>query len=277
MFHQLNLNNQLDEIISIVRYFRPDYIVNFAAQGMVAESWDKPEQWFQTNCLAIMNFGHQLLGEEYLKRFVQISTPEVYGSCTGITEANAKLHPSTPYAASKACGDLSLYPFFVKKGFPLVITRATNVYGPHQQLYRIIPRTILYLLMGKKILLDGGGKAIKSYMHIRDVCDATMKITRSGRNGEVYHISPDNYGIRICDLVNMICKKMKKNYKKCIKMKANRDGQDAKYVISSNKLREAFGWKPTIELDEGIDEVISWIEENYKELIKTSMNYVHKP
>ena len=144
-FHALNLNNQLDEIVSVIKEFRPDYIVNFSAQGMVAQSWDNPDQWFKTNGIALMSLADRLKQENYLKRFVQISTPEVYGSCSGHIKEDAPLNPSTPYAASKACGDLSLIPYHKNYDFPVVFTRATNVYGAHQQLYRIIPRTMIYI------------------------------------------------------------------------------------------------------------------------------------
>ena len=276
-FYQLDLNSQIDEIMSLIRDNRPDYIINFAAQGMVAQSWQNPDQWFRTNCLAIMNLANNLVSENYLKRYVQISSPEVYGSCSGLKEEEASLRPSTPYAASKACGDLSLYPFFLNKGLPLVYTRATNVYGPYQQLFRIIPRTIIYIKKVKKIQLHGGGKAVKSYIHIRDVCDATLKIARDGRNGEVYHISPGNGGVSIYNLVQMICRKMDKNPEDCVEMVEDRFGQDAEYEIDSTKVRKELCWKPTIDLDKGVSEVIVWIEKYYNELIETPMDYIHKP
>ena len=110
----------------------------------------------------------------------------MYGSCSGRIKEDTPLNHSTPYAASKASGDLSLMPYFKNYNFPLVYTRSTNVYGAYQQLYRIIPRTILYIKKGRKIQLQGGGKAVKSYIHIHDVSDATLKITRNGTNGEIY-------------------------------------------------------------------------------------------
>lgn len=276
-FHQLDLNTQLNEITATIRDFKPHYIVNFAAQGMVAQSWQKPDEWFKTNCLSIMNLGSMLSDEKYLKRYVQISSPEVYGSCHGLKEEDARLMPSTPYAASKACGDLSLYPYYLNKGFPLVYTRATNVYGPYQQLYRIIPRAIIYIKQGKKIPLQGRGRAVKSYIHIRDVCDATLRIAREGKNGEVYHISPDGAGISIRELVSIICDKMGKRFEDCVLETPDRLGQDAVYIIDSSKIRAGLGWAPKISLNEGIDEVIAWVERYFDELIKTPMDYIHKP
>jgi dTDP-glucose 4,6-dehydratase len=276
-FHQLNLNDDTEKIVSIIRDFETDYIVNFAAQGMVAESWSNPEQWFQTNCFGLMKLADRLTAENVpLKRFVQVSSPEVYGASTGETEEEAHYKPSSPYAASKAAGDLSLYPYYLHKGLPVVYTRATNVYGPYQQPYRIIPRSILFIKKGLKIQLHGGGRAVKSYIHIRDVCDATLKIARNGRNGEVYHISPDNHGISIHDLVGKICTRMGRKMEGCVEIVAERFGQDDTYVINSDKLRQELGWHSLVSLEEGLDEVITWVEENYTELRKLPFHYIHK-
>ena len=276
-FHALDLNKHLNEIVSVIREFRPDYIVNFSAQGMVAQSWENPGQWFQTNSMALMRLADKLKRESYLKRFVQISTPEVYGSCTGYIKEGAPLNPSTPYAASKASGDLSLIPFYKNYNFPVVFTRATNVYGAHQQLYRIIPRTVMYIKNNKKIQLQGGGRAVKSYIHIRDVCAATLEITRSGAAGEIYHISPDGEGISIVDLVSMICAKMGLPLDDCVTITEERLGQDALYLINSDKLRESLGWRPQISLEKGIAEVIDWVEENFDVLQSSPLDYIHQP
>jgi len=276
-FYRLDLNRDLKKIMKVVRQFEPHFVVNFAAQGMVGQSWQEPQQWFQTNCLAMMNFAKNLTQETYLKRYVHISSPEVYGSCQNITEEEAVLRPSTPYAASKACGDLSLYPFFATKGFPLTYTRATNVYGPYQQLYRIIPRTIYSIKKGLKIPLEGGGRAVKSYIHIKDVCDVTLKIARSGNNGEVYHISPDGNGISIRELVELICEIMKVSFSDAVEMTKERMGQDAVYIINSQKVRREFSWKPQINLRDGLLETIRWIEEFLPEFGDGDLHYRHKP
>ena len=276
-FHHLDLNKDLIKIVEVIREFRPDYIINFSAQGMVAQSWDKPKQWFQTNCLGIMSLVHELKEDNYLKRFIQVSSPEVYGSCSGRIKEDAPLNPSTPYAASKASGDLSLMPYFKNYNFPLVYTRSTNVYGAYQQLYRIIPRTILYIKKGRKIQLQGGGKAVKSYIHIHDVSDATLKITRNGTNGEIYHISPDGDGITIYNLVAKVAARLDKKGEDCIEVVEDRQGQDAAYVIDSSKIRNELGWASKINLDEGIDEVIAWVEQHFEELAQLPQEYIHKP
>src|SRR5207253_11451808 len=115
---------------------------------------------------------------------------------------------STPYAASKAAGDLSLFTFYKNFGFPLVMIRATNVYGAHQQLFKIIPRSAIYLKLGKTIELHGGGTAIKSYIHIRDVSVGELAVMEKGEMGQIYHLSPDA-GVSVKKVVEEICLKMK--------------------------------------------------------------------
>jgi dTDP-glucose 4,6-dehydratase len=275
-FHCLDLNLHLEEIIDVIKNFRPDYIVNFSAQGMVGQSWEAPEQWFRTNCIALMNLANALKEEKYLKRFVQISSPEVYGSCQGTITEDAQLSPSTPYAASKAAGDLSLLPFFKNFNFPLVFTRATNVYGPHQALYRIIPRSIISIKNGDRIPLHGGGVAVKSFIHIRDVCVATLAIARKGESGQVYHISPENGDISIKEVVRLICEKLEKSFDSSVEIMDERLGQDAFYIIDSTKIRKELGWKPTIGFEQGLNEVISWVEKNFDELLKHPREYIHR-
>ena len=110
-FYQLDLNRDLAAIMQIVEEFRPDYIVNFAAQSMVAESWQNPEHWFQTNVVATIKFHDKLRNCDFLKKYVHVSTPEVYGTCQGLVAENTNYNPSTPYAVSRAAADMSLMSF----------------------------------------------------------------------------------------------------------------------------------------------------------------------
>ena len=274
-FYQMDLNKHMPEIINLLDSFEPDYVVNFAAQSEVAPSWDNPAQWFQTNAVAITELAYVLKDRKYLKRYVHISSPEVYGTCKGVVREDAPLKPSTPYAASKAAGDLSLFTFFKNNNFPLVTVRSTNVYGAHQQLFKIIPRAIIYIKMGKTVELHGGGHAIKSYIHIRDISRGELLAMEKGRAGEIYHLSP-NKGIAVRDVLKIICDKMEIAFEKATKTVAERPGQDAAYVIDSSKARQEFVWRPEITYDEGISGVIEWIEDNWDEIQKESLEYVHK-
>ena len=251
-FYQMDLNKNLNDMMELFDQRRPDVIVNFAAQSEVGPSWENPEQWFRTNCIGIVNLTHNLKDREYLNRYVHISSPEVYGSCEGAVLESTPYNPSTPYAASKAAGDLFLFVLVKNFNFPLIMIRSTNVYGPHQQLFKIIPRSIIYMKMGKKIQLHGGGGAIKSFIHIRDVSDGIYRAIEKGRVGEIYHLSPKS-GYSARGIVEMISKKMGLDFDQVTETVGERLGQDARYVIDSTKARSELGWKPRISIGAGLD------------------------
>jgi dTDP-glucose 4,6-dehydratase len=275
-FYQMDLNRNMPGIIELLEQFQPDYIVNFAAQSEVAPSWEKPEQWFETNAVALAKLGNYLKGASYLKRYVHISSPEVYGTCSGTVMESAPLNPSTPYAASKAAGDLFLFTLVKNFRFPLVMIRSTNVYGARQQLFKIIPRTVIYLKKGLKVQLHGGGQAVKSYIHIRDISRGELAAMELGRPGEIYHLSPD-HGVRVRDVVGKICEIMRYSFAEAIEEVAERLGQDAAYIIDSGKARRELDWKPVISLDEGLDDVVRWVDSNWDMIQKEPLTYVHKP
>ncbi len=275
-FHQLDLNKDMGRIQGLLGEVKPDYVVNFAAQSEVGPSWEHPGQWFQTNAVAITELVHFLNRHKWLKRYVHISSPEVYGTCVGRVLEDYPLNPSTPYAASKAAGDLSIFTYWKNFQFPFVMIRSTNVYGPHQQLFKIIPRSFINIKLGKTIELHGGGRAVKSYIHIRDISRGEQAAMERGRPGEIYHLSPDA-GISVRDLVTKICASMGVDFNKATRDVEERLGQDAAYVIDSSKARAEFGWKPLIGMEEGLDQVRDWIERDW-EVIKTlPLAYQHKP
>ena len=274
-FHQMDLNTHMPQIIDLLDSFEPEYVVNFAAQSEVAPSWEHPEQWFQTNVVSLAKLMNALKARQYLKRYVHISSPEVYGTCEGRIIESAPLNPSTPYATSKAAADLFLFTLVKNFQFPLVVVRSTNVYGAHQQLFKIMPRAVIYTKMGKIIGLQGGGRAVKSYIHIRDISRGELLAMEKGRVGETYHLSPDK-GIAIRDLVQAICSKMGVAFEKATKPIDERPGQDAAYVIDSSKARQEFGWRPEITLEEGVSGVIKWVEDNWEEIQREPLQYIHK-
>ena len=274
-FHQLDLNHDLDKIMAIINSKKPEYIVNFAAQSMVAQSWDHPDHWFMTNLVSTVRFHDRLRHCDFLKKYVHISTPEVYGSCEGYIKESKSYHPSTPYAVSRAAADMSLHSFFNAYKFPVVFTRAANVYGPGQQLYRIIPRTILFIKMGKKLQLHGGGTSQRSFIHIQDVSGATLNIMKQASPGEIFHIAT-NDSITIRGLVELICNLMGVNFDDHIDVTEELLGKDSAYLLDSSKVRSTLGWKDQVSLKEGVLAVIQWIEQNFEVLKQQSLEYIHK-
>jgi len=274
-FEKLDINHDTNKIAASICDFRPDYIVNFAAQSMVAQSWEHPEHWYQTNIVGNVKLHDKIRHFNFLKKYVHVSTPEVYGNCAGRITELAPFNPSTPYAASRAACDLHLYTFFKQYKFPVVFTRAANVYGPGQQLYRIIPRAILYIKLGKKLQLHGGGNSVRSFVYIDDVASATLKIARKGAAADAYHISTDLY-ISIKDLVKLICEISKVDFKKVIEAVDERPGKDAAYLLDSSKLRKELSWADCVGLNEGIRKTIDWVSVNLQELKKHPVEYKHK-
>lgn len=273
-FHQLDLNDDLNAVVNLIQKNQVEYIINYAAQGMVAESWKSPEQWFKTNTISLVALLDKIHKFSFIKKFVQISTPEVYGICNQIKESMT-FSPSSPYAASKASADLILNAYQITHNFPVNFTRASNVYGPYQQLYRIIPKTMLSIKKGQKLPLHGGGKAIRSFIHVDDVSESTYKIATEAKAGEIYHLS-DDQAISIFNLVKMISNELNVDVNDYVDVTQDRIGQDSLYLMDSTKLFDDFGINPKIKLKDGIRTVIEWINHNYDELIGYPDYYIHK-
>jgi dTDP-glucose 4,6-dehydratase len=275
-FYQYDLNRDLDALMDLIHGEKPAFVINFAAQSMVAESWKNPDHWFTTNVVSTVRFHDRLRQCDFLKKYVHVTTPEVYGSTRGLIDENAPFNPSTPYAVSRAATDMNLKTFFAAYGFPVVFTRAANVFGPGQQLYRIIPRAILFIKLGRKLQLHGGGHSERSFIHIGDVADATMRILRNGIPGEAYHISTDRI-ISVRNLVHMICERMKARFDDCVEIVSERLGKDAAYRLDSSKLRDRLGWRDQISLEQGLDDTIAWVETFFEDLKAQPLDYIHKP
>ncbi len=275
-FYPYDLNKDLAALTELIQREKPAIVVNFAAQSMVAESWKNPEHWFETNVMATIRLHEVLRQCDFLDKYVHITTPEVYGSTDGFIKEDTPFNPSTPYAVSRAAADMSLKTYFDAYGFPVVFTRAANVYGPGQQLYRIIPRTILSVLTGKKLQLHGGGLSRRSFIHMRDVSSATHAIATRGINGQTYHISTDEI-VSVRELVERICAKLDVDFAANVEIVGERLGKDAAYMLDSSKLRQSLDWNVKVSLDEGLDECVSWVRQNLDAMQTMEWNYVHKP
>jgi dTDP-glucose 4,6-dehydratase len=275
-FHQLDLNKDLDGIIRVLNTFQPTYVVNFASQSMVAQSWEHPEHWFQTNTVATVKFHDQLRKCSWMEKYVHISTPEVYGPCSGLVKEDHPFNPSTPYAVSRAAGDMSLNSFVKAYDFPVVFTRAANVFGEYQQLYRIVPRAVLYFLTGRKLQLHGGGSSIRSFIHIDDVSRGTEAAAEHGEPGQVFHFATDR-NISIHDLVQLVADRMGVCFEDHVDVVGERLGKDSAYLLDCQLARDQLSWEPKIDLEEGIDRTIGWVRDNLDELLRQPQDYIHKP
>jgi dTDP-glucose 4,6-dehydratase len=275
-FVQADLNQDPERVMAALDAFAPSMVVNFAAQGMVAQSWLNPEHWYQTNVMANLRLHEALRRRSWLKKYVHVGTPEVYGTTSGVITESAPFNPSTPYAASRAACDLHLRTFFANYGFPVVWTRAANVYGAGQQLYRIIPRTLLSIQLGQRLPLHGGGHSVRSFIHIDDVARATLAIARNAPAGECYHLSTDRF-ISIRDLVKTLCELLGADFDRVVDIVDDRPGKDAAYTLDSTKARQTFGWTPTVSLEDGLRETVAWVAAHFETLRTQPLDYIHKP
>lgn len=274
-FKQLDLNQDLDRVMTLLDEHKPRLVFNFAAQSMVGESWDKPDDWMHTNVVTVARLAERLRHLDFLDRYVHVTTPEVYGSTDGWITEDAPVNPSTPYAVSRAAGDMLFKIYRETFGLPVVSTRAANVYGPGQPLYRIIPRTVFFLLTGRKLSLHGGGVSTRSFIHIDDVSEATWKIANEAPTGETFHISTNRI-ISIRELVETLCQMLGVNFEQAVEVAPERLGKDSAYWLNSDKLRK-LGWKDQITLETGLSEVVEWAQRNLSQLENQPIGYVHKP
>ena len=276
-FFRFDLNRDLAGIMALIDAERPAYVVNFAAQSMVGESWKSPEHWFQTNVVSTIKLHDQLRCRDFLQRYVHVTTPEVYGSVTGTIREDAPFNPSTPYAVSRAAADMSLRTFFETYDFPVVFTRAANVYGPGQQFYRIVPRTILSIRQHRKLGLQGGGRSLRSFIHIDDVCAATWSLMSAGVPGETYHISTDEFVTvrqlveRICGLARRVLRRVASRSRRTVSARMRQ------YALDSTKLRRDLGWREHVTLDQGLRDCVAWVDRHLPELLAQPFDYLHKP
>lgn len=270
-----NLNENSDHVIDAFQKEEITTVVNFAAQGMVAQSWLSPEDWYQANVVSLAKFLDRIRLETGVKKFVQFTTPEVYGSTQGWIKESFDFKPNTPYAISRAAGDWHLKALNENYGFPVIFTRAANVYGEGQPLYRIVPKVILFGLLGRKIPLQGGGKSVRSFIHISDVNNALDQVIENGALGNTYHISTKEL-VSIIQLVEIIAKKLNISLDDLVEIVDDRPGKDFAYQLDSQKIREELKWKNQITLDKGLDQTISWVEDNLDKLRKIPTDYVHR-
>ena len=275
-FYKYDLNTDNKKIIRLFKNIKTKFnVYNFASQSMVAQSWKYPIDWYKTNLISTVQIIENLRNMKKFNKYIHFTTPEVYGSTNKWIKENNVFLPSTPYAISRASMDFHLLALFKSFNFPVIFTRAANVYGPRQKLYRIVPKTIISILKNKKIPLYGGGKSTRSFIEISDVSDALWKISKNGKIGNTYHISTDRL-ITIKELVRLICKKMNKNFDQLVEIKKENSGKDLAYKLSSSKLKKELKWNSKVNLDSGIDKTLNWILKNYKKLKFENTYYIHK-
>jgi len=255
-FVKSNINNTRN-IESYISW--SDVVFNFAAESHVDRSISAPKPFIDSN----INGTHNLLEliRKYDKKFIQISTDEVFGSLKKESAIEkSPFDPASPYAASKAAAEMLVKSYFKTYDSDVIITRCTNNYGPQQYEEKLIPKIIMNANLNKKIPIYGTGKNIRDWIFVDDHCDALLKVLFKGKKGESYNISASNELTNI-QVVKKILKIMHKPTS-LIKFISDRLGHDYRYSMDSSKIRKQLKWKPKIEFDEGINQTINWYLHN---------------
>ena len=261
--------------------YKPDAIVNFAAESHVDRSIEAPSDFIQTNIV-----GTSVLLEEAAKyytkldtdkkkifRFLHVSTDEVFGELgkTGKFTEKTPYNPSSPYSASKASSDHLVRAWHITFELPVLITNCSNNYGPYQFPEKLIPLIIINAISDKKLPVYGKGENIRDWLYVEDHCDAIYTVLQKGKTGETYNIG-GNYEKTNLEIVETICKildeikpnKNGKSYKEQIIFAKDRPGHDFRYAMDITKIDKEFGWKPIESFQSGIRKTIEWYLDNEK-------------
>ncbi|MDD5224001.1 MAG: dTDP-glucose 4,6-dehydratase [bacterium] len=238
-----------------------DAVINFAAESHVDRSIESAGDFIRTNVtgtLALLEAARK----HGVKRFLQISTDEVYGSLgpTGKFVETSPLSPRSPYSASKAGADLLGLAFFETYQLPVLITRCSNNYGPYQFPEKLIPLMISNALEDKPLPVYGDGLQVRDWIHVEDHCRALLLVLEKGTPGEVYNVGGGNEWPNI-EIVKLILGALGKP-DSLIKYVADRPGHDRRYAIDFTRIERELGWRPRVDFAKGIKETIDWYVKN---------------
>jgi dTDP-glucose 4,6-dehydratase len=237
-----------------------DAIVNFAAETHVDRSILDPKDFLRTDILGT----HVLLEaqrERGIPRYLQVSTDEVYGDvAAGESTENDPLRPRSPYAASKAGADLQVLAYHVTYGAPVLITRGSNTYGPHQYPEKIVPLFVTNLIDDQPVPVYGDGEQIRDWLHVEDHARAILHVLECGETGSVYNVGAANPRTNL-QLTRLLVEGCGRSMETHVEHVTDRLGHDRRYALDTAKLR-ALGWSPRVRFDEGLRSTVAWYRAN---------------
>ena len=256
-FHEGDIRS-CDNLETIMR--RVDMVVNFAAESHVDNSIKSPFQFMSTNVIGTQNLLEKAKHSK-IKRFLHVSTDEVYGSISdGSWNELELLRPNSPYSASKAASDLITLAYGKTYGLDVCVTRSSNNYGPYQFPEKLIPLFITNIILGRKLPLYGTGENIRDWIHVDDNCRAIFEVLIKGQSGEIYNIGGRNE-ITNVDLTKWILKLMNKDESE-ITFVVDRLGHDLRYSVDTNKIQAGIGYAARVKFESGLQETIQWYVNN---------------
>lgn len=238
-----------------------DAIVNFAAETHVDRSIVEPDAFLKTDVLGTHTL-LEVVRDLAIGRMVHVSTDEVYGSAdSGSSCETDRLRPSSPYAASKAGGDLAALAHHTTYGTPIVITRGSNTYGPNQYPEKLIPLFVTNALEGEKLPLYGDGLNVRDWLHVDDHCAGIEAALLRGALGDVYNIGGGNERTNR-EITTIILDELGLDWDESVRQVADRPGHDRRYSITCDKARDQLGWRPEVDFEQGLRETIRWYRDN---------------
>lgn len=255
--------------------FKPDVIMNLAAETHVDRSIEGPAPFIETNIVGTFVLLNEALtfwrgldaAEKETFRFHHISTDEVFGSlgAEGVFTEDSPYRPNSPYSASKAASDHLVRAWAQTYGLPVLISHSSNNYGPYQFPEKLIPLTIINALEGKTLRVYGSGENVRDWLHVRDHARALIEIAESGRPGRTYNVGAGEERRNI-DVVRTICRILdeiapdaeQKSRETLIEFVADRPGHDLRYAADCSRLRDELGWRPSRTFETGLAQTVRW-------------------
>jgi dTDP-glucose 4,6-dehydratase len=237
-----------------------DAIINFAAETHVDRSILDPEAFIKTDVLGTFTL-LEAVKKHKVKRYIQISTDEVYGSIQkGSFKETSPISPNSPYSSSKAGGDLLVRSYFVTYKLPVIITRSSNNFGPYQYPEKVVPLFITNALEDKPLPLYGDGKNVRDWLYVVDNCKAIDAVLHKGKDGEIYNIGGGNE-IPNIEITSCILEMLGKP-KSLIKKVQDRPGHDRRYSIDCSKIKKELKWHPETDFETALKETVEWYKNN---------------
>ena len=268
-FYKEDINNK-NLIKNILNKYNPSIIYNLAAETHVDRSIDGPKNFINSNILGVFNILESIKNHKNKIKLIQISTDEVYGDIKKNykSKENDAYNPSSPYAASKASGDLLIKSYIRTYKLNAIITNCCNNYGPNQYPEKLIPTIIYNLIKNKSIPIYGNGKNIREWIYVKDHCNALIKISKYGKSGENYNIGSGVVfnNIEITKKIISIFNNLNNNIvpRNIIYFTKDRPGHDLRYCLDSSKIKDLTKWECPSNFDNKIKETIIWYTNKFK-------------
>jgi dTDP-glucose 4,6-dehydratase len=238
-----------------------DAVINFAAESHVDRSIASASDFVQTNIVGVQVLLDAIKASDKEIRFLQISTDEVYGSIeSGSWSEDWPLQPNSPYAASKAGGELLTRSYHRTHGMDIVITRCSNNYGTHHFPEKLIPLFITNLIEGKKVPVYGNGKNVRDWLHVDDHCRGIYSVLMNGKSGDVYNIGGGRE-LTNNEITSLILEAMRAD-ESSIEYVEDRKGHDLRYSVDWTKINRELGYEPKVKFEDGLRETIAWYRDN---------------